>query len=413
MGNELNITGTLNRAAVPLRAFRQRSFSLLWTSMTLVGMGNQMEQVVLGWYVLTLTDSPFMVGLVGSARMALNFLALFTGAIADRVPRQRLLAGVEFSMALLGTGMLALIISDRLEVWHIYAITLLGGVIRLFQMPAAQSMVADTLSADRISNGAALTNVGRNLTTVVGPLIGGILFQSLGPSGAFLVVASLYFCGGISAFAIGNVGSAQSGERESLLRDIWDGLKYVKGQQTLWAILVLAVIINFTGWPLHTTLMPVFARDVLGTGSTGLGMLISAFGIGALLGSMAWASSPDLKHTGAFLILAVALWHLSMVFFSASTSLHLSLAILLFTGAFFSSTQVLMLTLLLKTTRSEFRGRVLGLRSFAIYAYTFGSLNSGAVASLWGAPWAANVNAAIGITLAALLALVAPKFRRS
>ena len=413
LDNELNVTGILHRATVPLGIFRQRNFSLLWTSMTLVGMGNQMEQVVLGWYVLTLTDSPFLVGLVGSARMALNFLALFTGAIADRVPRQRLLAGVEFSMALLGTGMLVLIISDRLEVWHIYAITLLGGVIRLFQMPAAQSMVADTLSEDRISNGAALTNMGRNLTTVVGPLIGGILFQRLGPEGAFMVVASLYFCGGISAFAIGNVGSARSRERESLLRDILDGLKYVRGQQALWAMLILAVIINFTGWPLHTTLMPVFARDVLGTGSTGLGMLISAFGIGALLGSMAWASVPNLKHIGILLVLAVVLWHLSMVVFSVATSLYLSLVILLFTGAFFSSTQVLMLTLLLKTTRPEFRGRVLGLRSFAIYSYTFGSLNSGAVASIWGAPWAANMNAVIGITMVGVLALVAPKFRRS
>ena len=193
LGNELNLTGTLHRATVPLSIFRQRNFSLLWTSMTLVGMGNQMEQVVLGWYVLTLTDSPFLVGLVGSARMALNFLALFTGAIADRVPRQRLLAGVEFSMALLGTGMVVLIISDRLEVWHLYAITLLGGVIRLFQMPAAQSMVADTLSEDRISNGAALTNMGRNLTTVIGPLIGGILFQRLGPEGAFMVVGVALF----------------------------------------------------------------------------------------------------------------------------------------------------------------------------------------------------------------------------
>ena len=409
----MNLTGTLHRATAPLGIFRQRNFSCLWTSMTLVGMGNQMEQVVLGWYVLTLTDSPFLVGLVGSARMALNFLALFTGAIADRVPRQRLLAAVEFSLAVLGTGMLVLIVTDRLEVWHIYVITLLGGVIRLFQMPAAQSMVADTLSEDRISNGAALTNMGRNLTTVVGPLIGGILFQRLGPEGAFLVVATLYFCGGISAFAIGSIGSARSRERESLFRDILEGLKYIKGQQPLWAMLILAVIINFTGWPLHTTLMPVFARDVLGTGATGLGMMISAFGVGALLGSMAWASVPNLKHIGILLVLAAVLWHLSMVVFSASTSLYLSLAILLFTGAFFSSTQVLMLTLTLKTTRSEFRGRVLGLRSFAIYSYTFGSLNSGTVASIWGAPWAANLNAVIGITMVGILALAAPKFRRS
>jgi hypothetical protein len=107
------------------------------------------------------------------------------------------------------------------------------------------------------------------------------------------------------------------------------------------------------------------------------------------------------------------MWHLSMVAFSASTSLYLSLAILLFTGASFSSTQVLMLTILLKTTLPEFRGRVLGLRSFAIYSYTFGSLNSGAMAGLWGAPWAANINAAIGLALVGILALLAPKFRRS
>ena len=381
--------------------------------MTLVGMGTQMESVVLGWFVLTLTDSPFLVGLVGSARMALNFMAVFAGAVADRVPRQRLLAAVEFTMAMLGLGMLVLIISERLEVWHIFAMTLTGGVIRLFQMPAAQSLVADTLSEDRISNGAALTNMGRNLTTVVGPMVGGILFQTFGPQGAFAVIASLYFMGGGSALAIGDVSSSQRRKRESILRSVLDGLKYAKGQQVIWAVLVLAVIINFTGWPLHTTLMPIFARDVLGVGPTGLGMLISAFGIGALLGSMGWASVPNLRSTGKLLVLAVVMWHLSMVAFSASTSLYLSLAILLFTGASFSSTQVLMLTILLKTTLPEFRGRVLGLRSFAIYSYTFGSLNSGAMAGLWGAPWAANINAAIGVALVGILALLAPKFRRS
>ena len=409
----MKLTATLNRATYPLSIFRQRNFSLLWSSMTLVGMGTQMESVVLGWFVLTLTDSPFLVGLVGSARMALNFMALFAGAVADRVPRQRLLAAVEFTMATLGMGMLVLIISGRLEVWHIFAITLIGGVVRLFQMPAAQSMVADTLSEDRISNGAALTNMGRNLTTVVGPMIGGILFQAFGPQGAFTAIATLYFMGGISAFAIGSIGRNQRRERESILRSVFDGLMYAKGQQVIWAVLVLAVIINFTGWPLHTTLMPIFARDVLGAGPTGLGMLISAFGIGALLGSMGWASVPNLKSVGKLLIVAVVMWHLSMVAFSASTSFYLSLAILLLTGASFSSTQVLMLTLLLKTTLPEFRGRVLGLRSFAIYTYTFGSLNSGAMAGLWGAPWAANINAAIGVALVGILALLTPKFRRT
>jgi len=152
--------------AYPLGILRQRNFGLLWSSMTLAGTGMQMEALALGWLVLLLTDSPFLVGLIASARMALNFLALFSGAIADRVPRHRLLATVLFVTSLLSLGMLALLLSGHLEVWHIFALVLTGGIVRLFQMPAAQSLVADTLPTNRISNGAALTTMGMNLNTV-------------------------------------------------------------------------------------------------------------------------------------------------------------------------------------------------------------------------------------------------------
>jgi len=127
---------------------------MLWISTTLAGTGMQMESVALLWLVLTLTDSPLLVGLIASARMGLNFLALFSGAIADRVPRQRLLATVQFAMSLLSLGMLALLLSGELKVWHIFALVLAGGMVRLFQMPAAQSLVGDILPADRISTPA-------------------------------------------------------------------------------------------------------------------------------------------------------------------------------------------------------------------------------------------------------------------
>ena len=235
--------------AYPLGILRQRNFGLLWSSMTLAGTGMQMEAVALGWLVLLLTDSPFLVGLIASARMALNFLALFSGAIADRVPRQRLLATVLFVTSLLSLGMLALLLSGRLEVWHIFALVLTGGMVRLFQMPAAQSLVADILPTNRISNGAALTTMGMNLNTVVGPLIGGFLFQAMGPQGVYTVIALLYFLGGILALFIRSSRAATQSREDSVLKAILEGLKYVKGQQVLWAILLLAVIINFTGWP--------------------------------------------------------------------------------------------------------------------------------------------------------------------
>lgn len=381
--------------------------------MALAGTGMQMESLALGWLVLNLTNSPFLVGLIASARMSLNFLALFSGAIADRVPRHRLLATVMFMVALLSLGMLTLILSGKLEVWHIFALVMTGGFIRLFQMPAAQSLVGDILPPDRISNGAALTNMGMNLNTVVGPLIGGFLFQAIGPQGVYAVIAVLYSLGGLSALSIRSSRTTAQSREQSVLKAIMEGLKYVKGQQVLWGILLLSVIINFTGWPLHTSLMPIFARDVLGTGSAGLGILMSAFGIGALIGSMSLASVRNLRSAGKFLILAVVAWHATMVAFSASHTFYLSLAILVATGMAFSSTQVLMLTLLLRTTLPEFRGRIMGLRSLAIYNFTFGSMNSGAVAGVWGAPVAATINAVVGIGLVGILALFTPKLRRA
>jgi predicted MFS family arabinose efflux permease len=192
-----------------------------------------------------------------------------------------------------------------------------------------------------------------------------------------------------------------------------DGLAYVKGQQVLWAILVLAVILNFTGWPLHTSLMPVFARDVLGRDSAGLGMLMAAFGIGSLVGSTGLASVRNLQHAGKLLILSVFVWHGLMIVFAASHSFYMSMGILLFIGAAFSTTQVSMLTVILRTTMPEFRGRIMGLRQLAIYSFTFGGMNSGFIASNWGAPWAANFNGALGVGLTAILALLTPKLRRA
>ena len=373
----------------------------------------QMEAVALGWLVLTRTDSPFLVGLIASARMALNFLALFSGAIADRVPRHLLVATVMFAVSLLSLVMFALLLSDRLEVWHIFALVLVGGLVRLFQMPASQSLVADILPADRLSNGAALTTMGMNLNTVLGPLIGGFLFQIIGPQGVYAVIVVLNALGGLLALSIRSSRITTQSREDSVFRAMLEGLKYVKGQQVLWAIVLLAVIINFTGWPLHTSLMPVFARDVLGTGSAGLGMLMSAFGIGALIGSIFLASLRDLKSAGKLLILSVIAWHATMLVFSASHSLYLSLSILLLTGMAFSSTQVMMLTVILRNTLPDFRGRILGMRSMAIYSYTFGSINSGAIAGAWGAPWAASFNGVVGIVLVGVLALFTPKLRQA
>ncbi len=404
-------TATVTRAGYPFSVFRHRNFSFVWASTTLVMMGTQMEMVVLGWFVLTLTDSPFLVGAISAARMSLNVLALFAGAVSDRVPRQRILATVEFLMAAFAVVMLVLILSGLLETWHIFLVAVTAGMVRVFEMPSSQALVADTLPQDRIANGAAFNTLGRNIAMLIGPLLGGVMFKSFGPEGAFIAIAALYLLSGWVALYIRSSGSAGRREPESVIHSMIGGLKYVKGQQVLWATLVLVLIFESSGWTFHTTLVPVFARNEFDADSSGLGLLLFAFGAGAVAASLGWAMIGNHRHVGKLMIGSVVVWHASILVFATSQLFYVSMAILVVTGAGFASTQFFMLSALLGNAGPEYRGRVMSLRSLAIYAFALGSISSGAMAGLWSAPMAATVVGTMGIVLVLILAVLAPKLR--
>jgi predicted MFS family arabinose efflux permease len=402
----------LGRATGPISILRQRNFGLIWSAMTMSQMGSQMETVVVVWYVLNLTDSPFLVGLTATARLGFNFLALFAGATADIVPRRTLMMVVQAVLAVLAVVMLVLIVSGQIEVWHIFIVTLGAGLARIFQMPTAQSLAVDSVSTERIPNAVALISAAMNIALVVGPIMGGLLFDLFGPEGAYVLVASLYIASGVATFMMSETRISEAVKRESVFTLVAEGLRYVKGEQLLWSVLLVAVIFNITGFSFHTTLVPIFAKDILDQDSVGLGILISSFGIGGLAGSMFWASIPNLKNAGLLCILAVCGWHATMIVFATSTNFYLSVGILVVTGMMFSSSLVLVLTVLMKTGRPEFRGRLMGLRTLAIYAHAFGSLGAGAVAGMLGAPTAAVLSGIFGIIMMIILALIAPKLRR-
>ena len=371
-----------------------------------------MEALVMGWYVLTLTDNAFLVGLTWTARMSLNIFALFAGAIADRLPRNRILAAVEFIIAILGVVMIVLILSGHIQVWHIFGIAMAAGVVRVFQMPTAQALVADTLPQERIGNGAAFNSVGMNLAMLLGPLIGGILFKSYGPEGAYAMITGLYCLSGFSALAIRLDNKPATAGREPVIRSIISGLKYAKGEQIIWGTLMVAIIIEFFGWTFHTSLIPSFARDVLGTDSASLGVLMFAFGFGALGASLAWAMIRNLRHVGKLMIAAALLWHISILAISTTESFYVSMAILAFIGMGFGSIQVFTLTALLRSADASYRGRVISLRSLAIYSFALGSMSTGWIAMAWGPPMAARVIGIMGIILILILAMFTPKLRR-
>ena len=250
------------------------------------------------------------------------------------------------------------------------------------------------------------------MSFVAGPLLGGFLFKLFGPQEAYALIVVLYASSGISALFVRTSRVASTQPVGSVIAAVIQALRYVKGQQLIWAGLLLAVIINLTGFPFQATMVPIFARDVLGLDAAGLGLLLAAYGIGAVSGSMFLSLFPNLKNVGKLMILSVVVWLGTSAAFAASTSFPVSLAILVITGFAFSSTLVLIMTPILRTALPEYRGRILGLRVLAIYASALGSLNSGWIAGVFSPALAVNLSAGVGIVLTGILAVAAPKLRR-
>jgi MFS family permease len=385
-----------------------------------------MESAVLAWYVLELTDSPVLVGMIAGARMVLNFLALYAGAMVDRLARNRILVIVQFIMAGLALIMLSLIPTEYIQdaktgstlarlaqIWPIFIITMGVGIARLFQMPASQSLIADILPQERISNGAAFNSVAMNIAMLMGPPTGALMYKFYGPGGAYCLIMALYLMSASAALGIRTSGRQQTSGSYSVLATIKEGLLYVKGQQVLWATLLVAVLINIAGWTVHTSLVSIFARELLGLDAGGLGMLLLSFGTGALTGALIFATLGSIQRTGRMLIIAVIVWHLLIILLGFNSSFVGSLVNLFCIGLGFASSQVMILTTLLKTTGLSYRGRVMGLRSMAILGFSFGSVMNGLIAAHLGISNTLIVVGTIGIVLMLLLVMAAPKLRQS
>ena len=170
---------------------------------------------------------------------------------------------------------------------------------------------------------------------------------------------ALPICGWVALY-VRSSGGAVGRTSESVARSVIGGLRYVKGQQVLWATLVLVLIFESSGWTFHTTLVPIFARNELNADSGGLGLLLFAFGAGAVSASLVWAMIGSGRPVGRYMIGSVIVWHASILVFATSQSFYVSMAILVVTGAGFASTQFFMLSALLGNSLSEYRGREIG-----------------------------------------------------
>ncbi|MBI2917019.1 MAG: MFS transporter [Chloroflexi bacterium] len=381
----------LNRTFSSLKL---RNYRLLWLGSASEHTGEWMERTAIGWTVLQLTDSPFMLGL----NEALRFIALIVfpfvgGAVADRWNRKKLLIATLIGMALLSAIIVALMWSgvlvkaNPIAVYYILMYSLLSGVMTAFNHPARGTLLASIVDKSSYANAVSLDSISVMASRLVGmPLaVGWTLIANNDVSG----IIGMRFVGCMLAVMwllwLRAPSTPPQARRESMTANVKEGLRYVAKDEAVLGVTLLAFIPSFfvTG---YVSQLPVFAESVLDIGPAGLYLMNFTAGLGSLIGLLGLASLGDYKHKGVHLFVSIIGSGVSLALFAVSAWVPLSFAMLFVSGATISMFTALRSTVVLLIVPDHLRGRVIALRELATGTQPVGSLLLGSMSEAWGAP---------------------------
>ena len=397
-----------------LRALKHRNYRLFFGGQSFSLIGTWMQQIALGWLVYRLTDSAFLLGLVGFSSQVPTFaLAAFAGVLADRYSKYKIIITTQ-SLAMLQAGILAILtLTNTIQIWHILLLSLFSGLINAFDMPTRQSFVIDLLE-DRndLPNAIALNSSVFNAARLIGPTAAGFLIFSLGEGLCFLVNAVSYVAV-LTALLMMKISPQESNSKnEKMLEGLKEGVKYAYKFKPIRVLLLLIALVSLTGMP-YTVLMPVFARDVLQGNAHTLGFLFGAVGAGAFTGALFLASRKTVLGLGRWIAKAATIFSLGLLFFSFSRNLYLSTTLMLFTGFGMMMQMASTNTLLQTLVDDDKRGRVMSLYVMAFMGTApFGSIMAGTLASIIGAPLTILSSGLICLTGALIFAKNLPSLRK-
>jgi MFS family permease len=398
-----------------VRALRHRNYRLFFGGQGISLIGTWMTRVATGWLVYRLTGSAFLLGLVSFAsQIPILFLGPFAGVWVDRWNRHRVLVVTQFLSMLQSFGLAALALTHTITVTDIILLNLFQGCINAFDMPARQAFVIEMVeNREDLGNAIALNSSLVNAARLVGPSVAGLVIAAVGEGYCFLIDGFSYMAVIASLLAMTVVARQARHEQQSVLSELHEGWKYVSGFRPIWSILLLLACVSLVGMP-YTALMPIFAGRILHGGAYTLGFLMAATGVGALIGAVSLAARRSVLGLGRVIPLTAAGFGASLIAFSSSRMLWLSLLLLVVTGFCFMQQMASSNTILQTITEDKKRGRVMSFYAMAFQGVApFGSLIAGAAASRIGAPHTLMIGGAICIVGAALFALQLPVLRQA
>jgi MFS family permease len=394
-----------------LAPFSSPAYRYLWIGSVITMSGQMMQMVAQGWLVYQLTDSPTWLGIASFARgLPMLVLALPGGVLVDRLERRRLLISMQALAAALAVLLAVLIVTGLIEAWHVVAIGLVSGCVMVLIFPARQALLPSTVERRQLGGAVALASAGQNAGRVVGPSLAGVLISALGVSACFFLQAAGFVVALLCTAKLRPQPVAGQTRRSSAAQNLLEGLRYIRGDRTVFALMSFAAVPCFLAMP-YQQLLPIFARDILHAGPEGLGMLMAATGIGSVLGSIGIAIFP-IRRQGIALCVSLVIFCGLLAVFAISTSLALSVAIMGLLGVAQAVYMATNNTLLHLAVPDALRGRVMSASMTTWGLMPLGALPQGALADLFGAP---IVLAVAGLSCCAFVALLAvrhPGLRR-
>ena len=372
------------------RALSHRNFRLFWIGAFLSNVGTWMQAVAQGWLVLTLTNSPFWLGL--DAFFATIPGLLFTlvgGVFADLIDRRRLLLFTQVVAGIAALGLAILVWTNLVDRWMVLGFSFVTGCCMAMASPSFLAMTYDLVGPEDLPNAIAMNSTQFQLSRVVGPALAGVAFRFLGLSGCFFANA-FSFVAVIGALKMvrqeghTQVAAHSVRDRRALWQDLVEGFRYVRNRPRVSSLLMLSAVNSLFGAP-YFAMVPVYARDIFHLGATGLAVMSGVAGAGAFGGALLVAYLSDSKRKGWFVLGGAILFGICIANFALTTNLMLSLIFLFGLGFAIVVSVANTNTLLQKLVTDQMRGRVMSMFIMSFMGtMPIGNIIAGAVASRFG-----------------------------
>jgi MFS family permease len=392
----------------PLGAFQFGQFRLVLVSFMVGFVGFQMRQVTNLWLIYDITKSPLSLGLLGVFQFAPMLLLVFVGgSIADMVDRRKLLILTQVGNLVFAVLLAVLTLTDSIQVWHIYATTLLVAAVNSFEGPARMAMLPRLVPRHYLMNAITLNQAARHGSMLFGPALGGLLIGWVGAGWTYVAVAAVFVPTIGALFFVNPMPPDPEARRKGMsIKSMLEGFKFVFGNNVMLAMMLLDVFaMLFTH---HRGLVPIFAEEILNVGTFGFGVLMSAPAAGFLIGSAILLIAGDVRHKGRIVVGTYVAYMASMAVFATSSTYLLSLLALAAVGGLDGVGAIMRSTILQGAVSDEIRGRATAVLQLSNRGGpSMGQLMLGAMAAAITAPNALLLGSVIGmITLVIVVSTV-------